>query len=130
MHKDQIDEVAAQILNHIKTNIIFFYGDMGAGKTTLISSLVKKLGSVDDVSSPTFSIVNEYEANNGKIYHFDLYRINDIEEALNFGIEDYLDSDNYSLVEWPEKLEKFVTDFDRLTIKINEDNTRTISINS
>jgi len=99
---DDINAVAKQILDHINTKTILFYGDMGVGKTTLIKSLVKQLGSIDDVSSPTFSIVNEYVATEASIYHFDLYRINDDEEALNFGFEDYLYTSNWVFIEWPE----------------------------
>ena len=79
--------------------------DMGVGKTTLIKAMVKALGSTDDVTSPTFSIVNEYESLKGKIFHFDMYRIEDEMEALNFGFEDYLNSDtNWLFIEWPENV--------------------------
>ena len=72
--------------------------------------LVKVLGTSDEVSSPTFSIVNEYDTDNGKVYHFDFYRLNHEEEALDFGIEDYLYSNQYCLMEWPNKIANFIPD--------------------
>ena len=98
---------------------------MGVGKTTLIKALVKALGSNDDVSSPTFSIVNEYKLNEQKIFHFDLYRINDLEEAYNFGIEDYLDSDNWIIIEWPDIIEPILSgDECVITLSIQSENKR------
>lgn len=103
---------------------------MGAGKTTLIKSLVKEIGSNDEVTSPTFSIVNEYKANANLIFHFDLYRINSLEEAYNFGVEDYLYSNNWCIIEWPELIESILPEnFDKIEIKINQDNTRTLELN-
>lgn len=87
-----------------KYKIVLFNGSMGAGKTTLISALCKHLGSKDDISSPTFSIVNEYQSNIGKIYHFDFYRIESLEEAFDIGVEEYLFSDDYCFIEWAEKI--------------------------
>lgn len=87
-----------------KYKIVLFNGSMGAGKTTLISELCKHLGSKDDISSPTFSIVNEYQSNIGKIYHFDFYRIESLEEAFDIGVEEYLFSDDYCFIEWAEKI--------------------------
>lgn len=106
---DEVEQVAKQLINSTTTRTLLFYGDMGVGKTTLIKAIVKALGSTDDVSSPTFSIVNEYELNEEKIFHFDLYRINDLEEAYNFGIEDYLDSDNWIIIEWPDIIEPILS---------------------
>ncbi|WP_053977883.1 tRNA (adenosine(37)-N6)-threonylcarbamoyltransferase complex ATPase subunit type 1 TsaE [Mangrovimonas xylaniphaga] len=99
-----IENVAKKVLNEINSKTILFYGEMGVGKTTLVKALVKALGSNDAVSSPTFSIVNEYKLEKGYIYHFDFYRIEDEEEALNFGLEEYLFSDQWLLMEWPEKI--------------------------
>lgn len=127
---NEIDQVVDQLIAHVKTKTLLFYGDMGVGKTTLIRSLVKALGSHDDVSSPTFSIVNEYELNNDAIYHFDLYRIEAIEDAYNFGIEDYLDSEHWKLIEWPEKIEPILfDDFDKISLKIDADNNRILRLN-
>ncbi len=119
----EVEAVARQLVNNAKTKTLLFYGDMGVGKTTLIRAIVKVLGSEDEVSSPTFSIVNEYQLQNDKIYHFDLYRINDIEEAYNFGIEDYLDSENWKLIEWPEKIISVVSGhFDKIDLKLDNSN--------
>ena len=88
----------------ISYKVIVFNGTMGAGKTTLISHLCKSLQTTDDISSPTFSIVNEYHSSIGIIYHFDLYRIESLEEAFDFGIEEYLYSNNYCFIEWSERI--------------------------
>lgn len=106
---DQVETVAKQLIASASSKTLLFYGDMGVGKTTLIKALVKAIGSHDNVSSPTFSIVNEYEFQNEKIYHFDLYRINDLEEAYNFGIEDYLDSESWVIIEWPQIIEPILS---------------------
>jgi tRNA threonylcarbamoyladenosine biosynthesis protein TsaE len=127
---NDIEKVAKQLIDSLASKTILMYGDMGVGKTTLIKAIVKLLGSQDDVSSPTFSIVNEYKGDSSLIYHFDLYRIKDIEEAYNFGIEDYLFSDNWSIIEWPELIENMVSiRFDRVDLELNADNTRTLKMN-
>lgn len=106
---DQIDDVASKIINNVKSNIMLFYGEMGVGKTTLIKSITKKIGVFDVVSSPTFSLVNEYKTKDGKtVFHFDFYRINNENEALDMGVEEYFDSDAIILVEWPEKIENIL----------------------
>lgn len=87
-----------------------FYGDLGAGKTTLIQAICEKLGSQNNVSSPTFSLINEYEYPNGLIFHMDLYRLNSIEEALDIGIEGYLDSQEYCFIEWPTIIHPLLED--------------------
>lgn len=120
---NDVENVAKQLIKNVKTKTLLFYGGMGVGKTTLIKTIVKVLGSDDEVSSPTFSIVNEYQLNNDKIYHFDLYRINDLEEAYNFGIEDYIDSENWKLIEWPEMIEPILADqFDRIDLELDSNN--------
>ena len=127
---NEVEDVAKKLINNLNSKLLLFYGDMGVGKTTLIKSIVKALGSQDDVSSPTFSIVNEYKLNNGCIYHFDLYRIKDLEEAYNFGIEDYLNSNNWILIEWPDKIEPILVDgFDRIDINLAANNIRIIKLN-
>ncbi len=89
--------------------IWIFDGEMGAGKTTLIKSICKNLGVFDEVSSPTFSIVNEYKTVDGiTVYHFDFYRIKSIEEAYDMGVEDYFSSGNICLIEWPEKIKEIL----------------------
>jgi tRNA threonylcarbamoyladenosine biosynthesis protein TsaE len=84
--------------------IFLFYGDLGAGKTTFIQSLCERLGATGHITSPTFSIVNEYEGKDSKIYHFDFYRLKKQEEALDMGYEEYFYSGNYCFIEWPEKI--------------------------
>jgi len=124
-----IDEVAKELLANVKHKTILFYGDMGAGKTTLISSLVKTLGGLDDVSSPTFSIVNEYEVKNDKVYHFDFYRIDNVTEVLDIGIEDYFYSGHWIFIEWPEKIEEILPlEADISYIKMNKDGSRTLEL--
>lgn len=106
--QSELDAVAQRILDAAKCKTILFYGDMGAGKTTLIKALIKALGAEDTGSSPTFSLVNEYETPQGAIFHFDFYRIEDETEALDMGIEEYLNSDAWIFIEWPQKIEKFL----------------------
>lgn len=109
--------------------IVLFSGDLGAGKTTTIKKLVKTLGGQDEVSSPTFSLINEYKYPGGWIYHMDMYRLNDIDEAIDIGIEEYLDSKEICIIEWPELIESLVIDpAIRVTITVNENNSRTFFI--
>ena len=103
-----LSSTARLILNQVKTKHILFNGDMGSGKTTLISALVKELGGNDLTSSTTFSIVNEYEIPNDIVYHFDFYRINSVEEAYNIGIEDYFYTDAWCLIEWPSVIKNLL----------------------
>lgn len=100
----KIDDVVQQLLDAGITNytVVAMVGDLGSGKTTLIQSLCKKLGVNDNISSPTFSIINEYKGQNGHLYHIDLYRLKDFHEALDIGIEDYLFSGNICFIEWPQ----------------------------
>jgi len=90
--------------------VILFYGDMGAGKTTLVKALCEHLGVEEATSSPTFSIVNEYGSANGPVYHFDFYRLKSEQEAFDLGYEDYFYSGSYCLVEWPEKISGLLPD--------------------
>ena len=87
---DELPEVAQKIIDQLQYKLITFEGEMGAGKTTFIKEFVKALGTNDEISSPTFSIVNEYDTDKGKVYHFDFYRLNHEDQALDFGIEKYL----------------------------------------
>ena len=126
----EVENVAKQLIKHATSKTFLFYGNMGVGKTTLIKAIAAVLGSVDDVSSPTFSIVNEYETCNGLIYHFDLFRIKDIEEAYNFGIEDYFYSDHYKLIEWPEKIKPILSEpFDVINLELGSVNNRILKLN-
>jgi tRNA threonylcarbamoyladenosine biosynthesis protein TsaE len=125
-----ISEVAREVIASAKHKVMLFYGEMGVGKTTLIKEIVKQLGVLDNVSSPTFSLVNEYHATNKeKVYHFDFYRINKEEEALDMGIEEYFYSNCWCLVEWPNKIENLLP-LKSVTISItaNENQLRTIEL--
>lgn len=105
----ELPRAAAQILETAKGMRVFlFYADMAMGKTTLIKELCRQLGVEENVSSPTFSIVNEYAASEKKIYHFDFYRLKDEQEAFDLGYEEYFYSGNYCFVEWPEKIENLL----------------------
>ena len=104
---EQLSEVSELLLSmRDEADIIAFYGSMGAGKTTLIKNLCRKMAVTDEVNSPTFAIVNEYVTEEGEsVYHFDFYRIKKLEEAFDIGFENYFDSGNLCLIEWPEMIE-------------------------
>ena len=117
---EQLNSIAKQILDYTSTHKKFaFYGEMGVGKTTLIKALSLQIGVTDAVSSPTFSIVNEYQADeNTKIYHFDFYRIEDEKEAYDMGYEEYFFSNAYCFIEWPEKIPNLIEE-DMVQIKMS-----------
>ncbi|MTG97781.1 MULTISPECIES: tRNA (adenosine(37)-N6)-threonylcarbamoyltransferase complex ATPase subunit type 1 TsaE [Myroides] len=102
---ENIDQTAETVLRNIQNKVVLFDAEMGTGKTTFIKSLAKHLGVNDLTSSPTFSIVNEYHSatTSDIVYHFDLYRIEEEEEAYDMGMDEYLDSGNWCFIEWPEK---------------------------
>ena len=104
----EIETVARELLEKTKSRTLLFYGEMGAGKTTLIKAVLKALGAVDTGASPTFSLVNVYETKNGTVNHFDFYRIKDESEAWDLGFEEYLESGNWNFIEWPQKIENFI----------------------
>lgn len=108
-----------------------FNGEMGAGKTTFIAALARALGVTDDMAnSPSFAIINEYRSDTTAelIYHFDLYRLESLEEAMDIGVEDYFDSGALCLLEWPERIEPMLPDDTvRVDITVNDDNSRTIT---
>jgi tRNA threonylcarbamoyladenosine biosynthesis protein TsaE len=129
---DDIDSAAAQLLKAAAGKTVFaFHGEMGAGKTTFIHALCGVMGVKGTVSSPTFSIINQYAtATGGTIYHMDLYRLKDENEAVNAGVEDGLYSQNICLVEWPEKApDIFPADTLHITIYSTGANTRKLSFN-
>lgn len=119
----ELPEAAKQILLFAKEkNIFCFYGELGAGKTTLIKEICKQLGVKDEGSSPTFSLINEYlTIGDKKIFHFDLYRLKSESEIYDIGYEDYLFSGNYCFIEWPEKIERLLPpDFVIVKIDVKE----------
>jgi tRNA threonylcarbamoyladenosine biosynthesis protein TsaE len=117
--------IASKVLANCNKKIAF-YGNLGAGKTTLIKEMCKVLGFKENTDSPTFSILNIYEGEN-IIYHFDFYRIKSLDEVLELGFEEYFFSDEYVFLEWPEKIESLIPeDFSCIKIEINPDNTRKI----
>ena len=121
------NDVVNEIIPELKHAILLLEGNLGAGKTTFTQVLLKALGSRDEVSSPTYSIVNEYDTPKGKVFHFDLYRLKNVDEAYDFGIEEYLDNAYLSIIEWPEiymdELEAY--DFHKMSI-INTESGREI----
>ncbi|MFC4479715.1 tRNA (adenosine(37)-N6)-threonylcarbamoyltransferase complex ATPase subunit type 1 TsaE [Flavobacterium chungangensis] len=127
---DQIQEVAEQIIASNPKKIILFNGEMGVGKTTLIKQLCKSLGVKDATSSPTFSLVNEYQtSNNQTVYHFDFYRLNKETEALDMGIDDYLYSGNWCFIEWSEKIASLLPeDTSTITIELLADGKRELKL--
>ena len=108
----ELDEIAKAIVEVFENEKkIVFFGEMGVGKTTLIQSICKVLNVQDVVTSPTFSVVNEYQNKDGNsLYHFDFYRIKNQEELFDLGLEEYIYSDNYCFIEWPEKAEGLLSD--------------------
>ncbi len=126
---DQIQAVAKEFISYIKEKKVFaFYGSMGAGKTTFIKALCEELGSPDIVTSPTFTLVNEYLTESGNVvYHFDFYRIKEKEEAFDFGFEEYLYSGNLCFIEWPEKIESLLPD-SAIKVRMLVDNNNSRSI--
>ena len=131
--EDQIAHVAEQLIQEVPSKILCFHGEMGAGKTTLIKAIVRYLGAVDEANSPTFGIVNEYQDQNEVVlaYHFDFYRLNDENEALDLGIEDYFNSNAWLFMEWPEKIAAILP-VERVDIYIEvlNPNTRKLSFDS
>ena len=131
-HKNDLNKVAKKLLNEFNNQRVFaFYGKMGAGKTTFIQAICKALGTTDNVTSPTFALINEYRTSEMKsIFHFDFYRIKKLEEAFDLGYEDYLYSGNYCLIEWPEMIESLLPDnIVQIKIEVSDNETRIINAN-
>lgn len=125
---NEIESIAQQIIEQSKHKIILFDGQMGAGKTTFIKALSKNLGVVDVANSPTFSIVNQYETTSGEtVYHFDLYRLEEEEEAYDMGVDEYFNSGNWCFIEWPEKTPNLIPDeHHTIQFELVDENTRKI----
>lgn len=127
---DEINKVAQQILEKKPHKVILFHGEMGVGKTTLIKSLAKELGVNGATSSPTFSLVNEYQNNeNQLVYHFDFYRLNKETEAMDMGADEYFYSGNWCFIEWPEKIPNLVPESHSvIQISLLPDGNRSLSL--
>ena len=135
MHKykftlDEIDDVAKSLIDEINAvNIILLKGELGSGKTTLIKSILKNLGVEENITSPTFSIVNQYSTSNHLINHFDLYRIKSLKELDVIGFEEYLDNEGVSFIEWPEiAISKISYRYIEIYIKFIDEKSREITL--
>mgnify|MGYP003586351584 CR=1 FL=1 len=123
---EQWQTVIDEVLPQLQHNILLLKGNLGAGKTTFTQFLLKNLGSKDEVSSPTYAIVNEYDSPKGKIFHFDLYRMKNITEAYDIGIEEYLDNAFLCIIEWPEIYEEELSDTPYHEMKIENNGVNRI----
>ena len=127
---NQLEKASLELKKNINHNVVLICGEMGAGKTTLIKELLSLMSVIDNVSSPTFSIINEYSTDKNEIiYHMDLYRIEDISELDNIGFFEYLESGKTCLIEWGEMIEEMIdSEYNKFTIA-REDNLRIIKKN-
>lgn len=126
---DQLTAVAAEVLKTVQSKTILFYGEMGVGKTTLIKEICQQLGVTDHISSPTFSIVNEYQSNDIPVFHFDCYRIESESELDEIGFEEYLNQNAWVLIEWPENIPTNIPKHaDALYFKIIDFETRSCEL--
>ena len=115
------------VIDNIKTTVVRIDGKIGAGKTKIISNICMQLGVKEVITSPTFSLINTYQSTNGPIYHFVFYRLQNPNEALDIGIEEYLESGNVCFLEWAEKIENHLPlNYDHYILKVVNDNTRKI----
>lgn len=125
----ELQQIAEKLSEAFTHKIILFYGDMGAGKTTLIKALCKTWKVEDTPSSPTFSLINEYQLKDQVVYHFDFYRLETESEAWDIGVESYFESGNICLVEWPERVPSFLPNkYHRIEIRILNENTRSLTL--
>ena len=129
--KRHLHSAAKELINHtLENKILAFYGAMGSGKTTIIKAICEILGATDIVTSPTFTLVNEYKTSTGKsLFHFDFYRIKKTEEVFDFGIEEYFSSDSYCFMEWPELVEEILPSGTvRIHIEVTDDEQRILHL--
>ncbi len=124
----EIGTIAKKIIQQSTHKVFLFEGGLGFGKTTLIKALCVQWGVIDTVNSPTFSLINEYKTKDQSIYHFDCYRLESVEEALDIGTEEYLDSGMVCLIEWPEKIEPLInSQHHRIKLEYINEHKRKIS---
>ena len=122
-----INKASKLVIDNIKTTVVRIDGKMGTGKTKIISNICMQLGVKEVITSPTFSLINTYQSTNGPIYHFDFYRLQNSNEALDIGIEEYLESGYVCFLEWAEKIENHLPlNYDHYILKVLNDNTRRI----
>ena len=123
-NENELDVISKEIIEKFNYKVFLFYGEMGVGKTAFIKSICKHLNVIDVVSSPTFSIVNQYLNDQDEfIYHFDFYRTNNKNEIFDIGYEEYLFSDSYCFIEWPERLDNLLPDkYLEIKMKLNKGN--------
>jgi tRNA threonylcarbamoyladenosine biosynthesis protein TsaE len=129
--KKHLHPAVKELLKHYGGNRIFaFYGSMGAGKTTIIKAICEELGAVDIISSPTFTLVNEYRTTGGEaLFHIDFYRIKKLEEVFDFGVEEYLTGDSFCFMEWPELIEEILPpETVRVMISVDDMEQRKLTI--
>lgn len=125
----EISETAKMVITCLKHKVVLCYGKMGVGKTTLIMEIAKHLGVKESMQSPSYGIVNEYQSTNGIFYHIDLYRLNTLPEAIDLGIEEYLNGSSWCFIEWPEKVEEITDNFNnKLILTKNKNQSRTLQI--
>ena len=123
-NENELDFISKEIIEKFKSKVFLFYGEMGVGKTAFIKSMCKHLNVIDVVSSPTFSIVNQYVNDQDEfVYHFDFYRTNNKNEIFDIGYEEYLFSDSFCFIEWPERLENLLPNiYLEIKMKLNDAN--------
>ncbi|MCQ2200121.1 MAG: tRNA (adenosine(37)-N6)-threonylcarbamoyltransferase complex ATPase subunit type 1 TsaE [Paludibacteraceae bacterium] len=126
----EIDSVAKEVITALGDyKLVRMIGEMGAGKTTLIKSICKQLGVEEEVNSPTFAIVNEYKGSVADVFHFDFYRVNTLQEAIDLGLDEYLYSDHYVFMEWPQLVDEYLPDeVATITIKEIENGLREVEV--
>jgi tRNA threonylcarbamoyladenosine biosynthesis protein TsaE len=126
---EEISEVARNLSKEFRHSGVWcFIGEMGAGKTTLIKAICREWGVEGEMSSPTFSIVNQYQAQERTIYHFDFYRLRNLQEALDIGVEEYFFSGDYCLIEWPQQIESLLPDqYLEIHINLVDENKRSLT---
>lgn len=127
---DQIDSVSKEVLSSLgEYRLVRMIGEMGAGKTTLIKAICKQLGVEEEVNSPTFAIVNEYKGSVSDVFHFDFYRVNTLQEAIELGLDEYLYSDHYVFMEWPQLVDEYLPEeVATITIKEIENGKREVEV--
>ena len=129
---EHADSVALELIQSVNGKVLCFYGEMGTGKTTLIKKLVEALGGIDAANSPTFGLVNEYYDKKNELlgFHFDFYRIENESEVYDLGFEDYLASQAWLFIEWPEKVSSVLPEnTENIHLRFIDENTRSIELN-